>query len=485
VLEEVLAQLAQLDPGDPTAREQLEVYTGFLLEQRRWPGEALAEFAAVATREIPGYDAAALRLPSRVLVTGGTGCVGTAVLHLLAEHRVERVVSVARRPVAPDRRLPGVVYRQGDVRHRAALRSLFRHERPELVIHTAGQRQPALAEQLVAETISSNVFGTMAVLDAAGEARVPRVVHCSTGKALRFFAADVYAATKKLCEYLLATAYDRWGVRCSGTRFTHVVDNSVVYRRVVDWASAGDPVRIHHPDIAFYAQSAREAAQLLVVAAQEVPERGASVAAITNLGWPHTLLDVALDVIDRAGTGAPVHISGYEKGYEEAAYPGTFDPRQTAASTPLFNVLEAAAVLPDGPLGSAVEHTPLPWTVDEQLDGQLMSLQSALRRGADEDALREELLRASASLLRATFAAAPSSGLATVAALAGDGPFCAWEHRLVHRHLRTALESHRRPPAADLESRRRPPAAERFDQSVRRPEHGTLAYAVTERDPAI
>ncbi|MHB1584984.1 MAG: polysaccharide biosynthesis protein [Acidimicrobiales bacterium] len=469
---EVFAHLAQLDPGDPVARRQLRLHTNALLEQRRSPGEALDEFTAVADREIPGYDAAALRLPSRVLVTGGTGCVGTAVLRLLAEHGVERMVSVARRPVPPGRRLPGVVYRQADVRHRAALRSLFLQERPELVIHTAGQRQPALAEQLVAETISSNVFGTMTVLAAAGEARVPRVVHCSTGKALRFFASDVYAATKKLSEYLLATANDHWGVRCSGTRFTHVVDNSVVYRRLLDWAAAGAPVRIHHPDIAFYAQSAREAAQLLVVAAQEVPAAGASVAAISNLGWPHTLLDVALDVIDRAGTGAPVYISGYEKGYEEAAYPGTFDPRQTAASTPLFNVLEAAAVLPEAPLGPAVEHTPLPWSVDEQLDCQLMSLQSALRRGAAEDVLREELLHASAALLRATFATAPSTGLAAVAALAGDGPFDTWEHRLVDRHLRSALEGRRR--------RRRFPGAERFDESVPHRSGGAVAYAVTE-----
>lgn len=470
---EIFAHIAQLDPGNPADREQLRVHTDALLRQRRSPGEALMEFAAVAGREIPGYDAAALRLPSRVLVTGGTGCVGTAVLRLLQEHGVERVVSVARRPVVPTRRLPGVVYRQVDVRHRAALRSLFRRERPELVIHTAGQRQPALAEQLVAETISSNVFGTMTVLAAAGEARVPKVVHCSTGKALRFFASDVYAATKKLCEYLLATAYDRWGVRCSGTRFTHVVDNSVVYRRVVDWARAGAPVRIHHPDIAFYAQSAREAAQLLVVAAQEVPAAFASVAAITNLGWPHTLLDVALDVIERAGSGSPVYVSGYERGYEEAAYPGTFDPRQTAASTPLFNVLEAAAVLSDVPLGSAVEHTPLSWAVDEGLDHRLLSLQSALQRGAAEEVVREELLHASASLLRVTFAGAPSSGLEAVAALAGDGPFEAWEHRLVDRHLRTALEVRRRWC--------RPPGGGGAAGSVTHPPGGAVAYAASER----
>lgn len=447
--------------------------TATLVRQRREPGRALADFVEVARRGIPGYEEARLPVPSRVLVTGGTGCVGSAVLRLLRQHGVRHLASVSRRPAPTERRLRGVTYHRCDVRHGAALQRLLCRERPDLIIHTAGQRQPALAERMVAETISSNVFGTMTVLAAAGAARVPRVVHCSTGKALRFLASDVYAATKKLCEYLLATAAARWGVECSGTRFTHVVDNSVVYHRLVEWARTGAPVRLHDPGISFYAQSAREAAQLLVVAAQPLPCRKPTVAAIGNLGWPHSLLDVALDVIDQAGGASPVHVSGYEQGYEEALYPGTFDPRETSASTPLFNVLEARQAVGGGPLSSAVEYAPLPWHPDERLEHVLGELQSALHRGAADDELRKRLLDASVALLRATFARAPITGLRAVSALAGDGPFDTWEHRLVHRHLKAALEARGQSVTSDV--------GNEGDGWSRTPNGDAVVYAAADR----
>ena len=90
----------------------------------------------------------------------------------------------------------------------------------------------------------------------------------------------------------------RRGCCCSAARFTHVVDNSIIYRRLRAWADAeAGTIRLHSPDIAFYVQSALESAQLLLLALTGAERGEFRVLAITDLGWPVTLLDLALGVL--------------------------------------------------------------------------------------------------------------------------------------------------------------------------------------------
>src|SRR5277367_1972667 len=219
----------------------------------------MAEFIGVASRGIRGFILDESVRSSRVLVTGGTGCIGTTVVRLLAAHGVE-VVSVARRPPRERQRVQGPRYRQADIADAEAIGAILHEERPDLILHVAGQRLPALAETLVTETVRTNVIGTKVLVRAAADAGVGCIVTASTGKALRFYASEVYAATKKLSEYVVARAGSGEGLSCATVRFTHVVDNSVIGRRMLGWARNNEPIRLHAPGIAFYAQSALEAA---------------------------------------------------------------------------------------------------------------------------------------------------------------------------------------------------------------------------------
>jgi nucleoside-diphosphate-sugar epimerase len=405
-----------------------------LLLARRRPGAALTNFRDVALRQIPDFAAQSLPLPDRVVVTGGTGCIGTVLLQLLTEHGVAAVASISRRPPQGIRRVDGVRYLLADVRDLESLRRIFLAERPDLVIHLAGQRLPALAEQNVAETLSSNVFGTQAVLEAAAVTDVGRVITASTGKALRFFAPEVYAASKKLAEYLVSRAQERWGISCSTVRFTHVVDNSVIHQRLHAWARAGEPICLHAPGIAFYAQSALEAAQLLLAVPPTNPGIP-TVAALTDIGWPHDLLDLALDVIDEEQSNSAIDFSGFERGYENAIFPGTYDPLGTDHS-PLFNVLETNRLMShsSGPVDSVA----MVASACPELDDALADLEASVHRGDHADDLRNRLLRASEALLVKTFADATERELArlcTVQHLADIVP----EHRLVYRHVLEAV----------------------------------------------
>lgn len=401
-------------------------------------GRALAAFDAVRERAIPGFDDVQLPAYGSIVVTGGTGCIGTAVLRLLRGRGVRRLTSISRRPPAPNMRVPLVDYRLADIRNAAELRKVLCSERPDLVIHLAGQRQPDLAERQVADTVSTNLFGTMSVLAAAGGAGVEAVVTASTGKALRFFAPEIYAASKKLCEYLVAQAPGRWGVSCSTVRFTHVVDNSLIYGRLRRWARAGQPIRLHAPGIGFYVQSAHEAAQLVAVAScawQSAP----SVYALCDIGWPHDLFSLARDVVDDEASASVITFSGYEPGYEDRLFPGTFDPLRVEGS-PLFNALEAGRAA-SAPALRSVEGVALPTDRDPTLDGAIAALERTWRDGGDDLLMRDALHEASVALLRKDFALSAPSELAEVCRLAignvGEVP----EHAFVYRHLLEAAES--------------------------------------------
>jgi FlaA1/EpsC-like NDP-sugar epimerase len=87
-----------------------------------------------------------------VLVTGGTGCIGSTLMAQLAARRPARLVSVSRAVTRSWPRHEGAEYRRADVRDRAAMDELMREIRPDVVFHVAAQRDPGLAEVEVHRT---------------------------------------------------------------------------------------------------------------------------------------------------------------------------------------------------------------------------------------------------------------------------------------------------------------------------------------------
>src|ERR1700683_830109 len=106
-----------LGPADPmTHMTEAHELTQQLLLARRRPGAALTNFRDVALRQIPDFAAQSLPLPDRVVVTGGTGWIGTVLLQLLTEHGVAAVASISRRPPQGIRRVDGARYLLADIR---------------------------------------------------------------------------------------------------------------------------------------------------------------------------------------------------------------------------------------------------------------------------------------------------------------------------------------------------------------------------------
>lgn len=293
-------------------------------------------FLKIGNRELRQPPDTGERLEGkRVLVTGGTGCIGSELVRQLLDLPVAKVGSVS---IDASPRRPRCEYYYGDIRDSRALDAVMRRGW-DVVFHTAAQRDPGLAEIEVQRTVSTNVLGMANVLRAAESHGIEQFVFASTGKALRPFSPDTYTATKRTAEWLLASSTIRYR---SGGRFTHVVDNSIIHRKLLAWARAGEPIRLHADGIMFYAQSAKESAQLLIGSAEHAAPGVADIHAIANLEMPISLTDMAHDVVQQVGSSSEVTVAGYDRGYEEVPFPGLYDPETAFDVSPLVNAFEAA-----------------------------------------------------------------------------------------------------------------------------------------------
>ncbi len=373
-----------------------------------------------------------------VMVTGGTGCIGSTLMAQVAKRGPARLVSVSRGNSDAWPRQPGAEYRQADVRDRGALEALIREIRPDVIFHVAAQREPARAEVEVHRTVSTNVLGTRNVLETAEAAGVPQVVCASTGKALRPYSPDIYTASKRAAEWVASSVAGRGEMLISAARFTHVLDNSVIYRRLLGWAEDGvdrpqgasqpqgasrpqgasqgqSVIRLHSATIAFYVQSALESAQLLLLAGLGAQRGEFRVHAITDLGWPVSLLDVALGVLISTGSATPVYFSGYDPGYEEVPFPGLYDPMTAGDVSPLMNAFEAA-VGTSAPC-PMVDAFRLEMAANPRPAKLLAALGEICDRTADPGVVRGGLNEMSWALLDATLHAVPRRVLARAATL--------------------------------------------------------------------
>lgn len=442
VHEIVAAMRAAVPPGqeelDGASVRRLRDLTRTLVAAKAGAEEEHARFVAIGQRGLcmPEESLTAWLRDATVVVTGGTGCIGSLLMAHIAERCPARLVSLSRGVTGGRPGIEGAEYRNADVRDRAAVAAVMDEIRPDVVFHVAAQRSPALAETEVHRTVTTNVLGTRNMVEAAAEAGVPQVVCASTGKALRPYSPDIYTASKRAAEWVISRAAAVGGTRYSAARFTHVVDNSIVYQRLQQWADGG-VVRLHSPDIVFYAQSALESAQLLLVAGLGARLGEFQIYAITDLGFPVGLLDLALGLLSRTGSQAPVYFSGYERGYEEIPFPGLYDPATAGDVSPLLNAFEAArAVRSTCPMTDSFV---LEMASDPEPGKHLRALAQICEMTQDPDIVRSALDDLSWSLLDVTLSAASASALARSAAMAQphwDGLGSA------HQRILTAIRRH-------------------------------------------
>jgi len=167
-----------------------------------------------------------------VLITGGTGTFGRAMVHHLLKMPLVRQVIVFSRDEYKqsemareftDKRLDFFL---GDIRDRTRLMRAL--HQVDIVIHAAALKQVPALEYNPSEAIETNIIGTKNVIDAALERDVERVLFISSDKAVQ--PINLYGATK-MCAERLAVAANSYRGRTGKTRISVVRYGNVIGSR--------------------------------------------------------------------------------------------------------------------------------------------------------------------------------------------------------------------------------------------------------------
>jgi len=343
-----IAELSQAAPAAAGPEDAaLRRATRALIRSMREEGRlAESPMQLALTRTVELHHAAAERRlrGKRVLVTGGSGCVGTRLRQLLAGFGPATLVNL---DIVPHEEGEGR-WVQADIRDPAVLDAAFRAARPEVVFHLASIREPGKAELVVQEAVDTNVFGTANIIAACRAHGVGHAVYSSTGKCYAYLTDHVYTASKKLAEMQwMAAAREGGDTTFAMTRFTHVLENGIVSRDIADGIRRG-MVGLHGPDRHFNIQNLRQATHLLVNAlALAGTQAPGSFWSAVDLGWPVNTLELALFEIARSGRDVGVRFLGIPKGYDESFFRGQFDWSGDCDYHPLVNALEAPGMISD------------------------------------------------------------------------------------------------------------------------------------------
>lgn len=146
---------------------------------------------------------------SSVLITGGTGSLGKALIsYLIKNTKVRRIAIFSRdelkqhnlrNEIGEDERLRWFI---GDIRDLERLKRALHGV--DFVIHAAALKQVDTGEYNPMEFIKTNVLGSQNVIDASIEAGVKKVVALSTDKASS--PINLYGATKLTADKLFVAA---------------------------------------------------------------------------------------------------------------------------------------------------------------------------------------------------------------------------------------------------------------------------------------
>jgi NADP-dependent 3-hydroxy acid dehydrogenase YdfG len=300
-------------------------------------------FTEAAQRRIHLYeDLVRLAIADKViLVTGGEGCVGQALLTSLIDLGAKKIVSVDKAQTAKSQLVSAtqLTYQTVDLRDRSALEQIFGTISPQIVFHLAAQRSPGLAEVEIRQTITTNLIGTGNIIHCCEVYKVEKCVFSSTGKASRYYTADVYAGSKKICEWLFAKAALAGKTIYAAVRFTHILDNSLIETKIERGIEAG-LVNLHKPNIDLLPQNVSEANYLLLNGLIEAVPQELKLLIVRDLGWPIDLLELPLYKIAQSGKKVPLYFNGLQVGYDEPLFHGQFDPSLGTEVNPLINAIE-------------------------------------------------------------------------------------------------------------------------------------------------
>jgi UDP-glucose 4-epimerase len=206
-----------------------------------------------------------------LLITGGTGTFGNAVLERFLETDIKEIRIFSRDEKKQDEmrnalRNPKVKFYLGNVRDYDSI--LLAMRGVDMVFHAAALKQVPSCEFFPLEAIRTNALGAENVMKAALASNVKNMIVLSTDKAV--YPINAMGMSKALMEKLMiskARAHGDSGTIFCGTRYGNVMGSrGSVIPLFISQILAGEPLTITDPNMTRFMLSIDDAVDLVVYA---------------------------------------------------------------------------------------------------------------------------------------------------------------------------------------------------------------------------
>ena len=214
-----------------------------------------------------------------LLITGGTGSFGNAVLNRFLDTDIKEIRIFSRDEKKQDdmrheyqAKYPEISnkikFYIGDVRDLQSIKNAMHGV--DYIFHAAALKQVPSCEFFPIEAVKTNVIGTENVLTSAIEAGVKKIICLSTDKAA--YPVNAMGTSKAMMEKVIVAksrtvSPEQTSICC--TRYGNVLcSRGSVVPLWIDQIKAGNPITITEPSMTRFVMSLEEAVELVVFAFQ-------------------------------------------------------------------------------------------------------------------------------------------------------------------------------------------------------------------------
>ena len=256
----------------------------------------------------------------KLLVTGGTGSFGNAVLDRFLKTNIKEIRIFSRdEKKQHDMRVkyknPKIKFYIGNVRNCESIKDAMRGV--DYVFHAAALKQVPSCEFFPMEAVKTNIFGTDNVLNSAIQTGVKKVICLSTDKAA--YPINAMGISKAMMEKVFVakskTISPEETLIC-GTRYGNVMaSRGSVIPLFIDQIKSCQPITITDPDMTRFLMDLEEAVELVVFAFQNAKAGDIMV----QKAPASTIRDLALALLELFEADNEIKIIGTrhgEKRYE-------------------------------------------------------------------------------------------------------------------------------------------------------------------------
>ena len=204
-----------------------------------------------------------------LLITGGTGSFGNAVLDRFLDSDIKEIRIFSRdEKKQHDMRVhynnPKIKFYIGDVRNESSLRDAMIGV--DYVFHAAALKQVPSCEFYPMEAVRTNVLGTENILNAAISNDVEKVVCLSTDKAV--YPVNAMGVSKAMMEKVfVAKSRNSKNTIITGTRYGNVMaSRGSVIPHFIEQINTGKPITVTDPDMTRFMMTLDHAVELVLYA---------------------------------------------------------------------------------------------------------------------------------------------------------------------------------------------------------------------------